>query len=79
MIVRYKKVCVELLEAICAFSEEDAAKINAAFSSGTVASYSEGKVEFSSTDGEHTIEKAGQGWEHTTVKVKSGSEVGDVI
>lgn len=79
MIVRYKKVCVELLEAICTFSEEDAAKINAAFSSGTVAVYSDGKVEFSNADGEHTIEKTGQGWEHTIVKVKSGSEVSDVL
>lgn len=79
MIVRYKKVCVELLEAICTFSEEDAAKINAAFSSGTATSYSEGKVEFSNTDGEHTIEKTGQGWEHSVVKIRSGSELTDVI
>lgn len=79
MIVRYKKVCVELLEAICTFSDEDAAKINAAFSSGTVAVYSEGKVEFSGADGEHTIEKSGQSWEHTVVKVRSGSELSDVI
>lgn len=79
MIVRYKKVCVELLEAICTFSEEDAAKINAAFSSGTSAAYDIGKVVFSDVYGEHTIEKADQGWVHTTVKVKSGSEVSDVI
>lgn len=79
MIVRYKKVCVELLEAICTFSVEDAAKINSAFSSGTAVVYSEVKVEFSSTDGEHTIEKTAQGWEHTVVKVRSGSEITDVI
>lgn len=79
MIVRYKKVCVELLEAISTFSEEDAAKINAAFTSGTSVVYSEGKVEFSNTDGEHTIEKTNQGWEHTVVKVRSGSEITDVI
>lgn len=79
MIVRYKKVCVELLEAICTFSEDDAAKINAAFSTGTVAVYSEGKLEFSGADGEHTIEKSAQGWEHTVVKVRSGSELTDVI
>lgn len=79
MIVRYKKICVELLEAICTFSEDDAAKINAAFSSGSAATYSEGKVEFSGTDGEHTIEKTKGGWEHTVVKVRSGSEVADVI
>lgn len=79
MIVRYKKVCVELMEAICTFSEEDAAKINAAFSSGATASYSDGKLEFSSVDGEHTIEKLAQGWEHTVVKVRSGSELTDVI
>jgi hypothetical protein len=79
MVVRYKKICVELLEAISTYSEEDAAKINAAFTSGTAAVYSEGKVEFSSTDGEHTIEKTKQGWEHTVVKVRSGSEITDVI
>lgn len=79
MVVRYKKVCVELLEAICTFSEEDAAKINAAFSSGTSAVYDTGKVEFSNPAGEHTIEKTNQGWDHTIVKVKSGSEVSDVI
>lgn len=79
MNVRYKKVCVELLEAICTFSEADAAKINAAFSSATAAVYSESKVEFSATDGEHTIERLAQGWEHTTVKVRSGDEITDVI
>lgn len=79
MIIRYKKICVELLEAICTFSEEDAAKINAAFSSGISAVYDIGKVVFSNVYGEHTIEKTDQGWEHTTVKVKSGSEVSDVI
>jgi hypothetical protein len=79
MIVRYKKMCVELLEAISTYSEEDAAKINAAFTSGTGAVYSDGKVEFSSTDGEHTIEKTKQGWEHTVVKVRTGSEITDVI
>lgn len=79
MIVRYKKVCVELLEAISTYSEEDAAKINATFTSGTGAVYSEGKVEFSTPEGEHTIEKTKQGWEHTLVKVRSGSEIMDVI
>lgn len=79
MIVRYKKVCVELLEAISTYSEEDAAKINATFVSGTNVTYSEGKVEFSTPDGEHTIEKTKQGWEHTVVKVRSGSEITDVI
>ena len=79
MIVRYKKVCVELLEAISTFSEEDSAKINMKFTSATSAVYSEGKVEFSSTDGEHTIEKTKEGWEHTVVKVGSGSEITDVI
>lgn len=79
MIVRYKKICVELLEAISTYSEEDAAKINAAFTSGTAAVYSEGKVLFSTPDGEHTIEKTPQGWEHTVVKVRSGSEITDVI
>lgn len=79
MIVRYKKMCVELLEAISTYSEEDAAKINATFTSSTAVVYSEGKVEFSSVDGEHTIEKTKQGWEHTVVKVRSGSEVVDVI
>ena len=79
MIVRYKKICVELLEAISTYSEEDAAKINATFTSSTAAVYSEGKVEFSSADGEHTIEKTKEGWEHTVVKVRSGSEIADVI
>lgn len=79
MTIRYKKVCVELLEAICTFSEEDAAKINAAFSSGASAAYDPGKVVFSDAYGEHTIEKTDQGWEHTTVKAKSGSELNDVI
>lgn len=79
MVVRYKKVCIELLEAICTFSEEDAAKINAAFPSSTLAVYDTGKVEFSNVDGEHTIEKTNQGWEHTIVKAKSGSELSDVI
>lgn len=79
MIVRYKKMCVELLEAISTYSEEDAAKINAAFTSGTGVVYSEGKVEFSTPEGEHTIENTKQGWEHTVVKVRSGSDITDVI
>lgn len=79
MIVRYKKVCVELLEAISTFSEEDSAKINTKFTSATSATYSEGKVMFTNTDGEHTIEKTGQGWTHTTVKVQTGSELTDAI
>lgn len=79
MIVRYKKMCVELLEAISTYSEEDAAKINSTFATSTAVVYSEGKVEFSSADGEHTIEKTQHGWEHTVVKVRSGSEVSDVI
>jgi hypothetical protein len=79
MTVRYKKICVELLEAISTYSEEDAAKINAAFTSSTAVVYNEGKVEFLSADGEHTIEKTKQGWEHTVVKVRSGSEITDVI
>lgn len=79
MIVRYKKMCVELLEAISTYSEEDAAKINGTFTSSTAVVYSEGRVEFSSSDGEHTIEKTKQGWEHTVVKARSGSEITDVI
>jgi hypothetical protein len=72
-------MCVELLEAISTYSEEDAAKINAAFTSSSAVVYSEGKVVFSTVDGEHTIEKTKQGWEHTAVKVRSGSEITDVI
>ena len=79
MAVSYKKVCVELLEAISTFSEDDSAKINAKFVAGTSCIYDKMKVEFSSADGEHTIEKTGQGWEHTVVKVRSGSEITDVI
>lgn len=77
--VSYKKVCVELLEAISTFSEEDSAKINAKFTAGTSCIYDKMKVEFSTQEGEHTIEKTGQGWEHTVVKVMSGSEITDVI
>lgn len=79
MAISYKKVCVELLEAISTFSEEDSAKINAAFTSGTSCVYDKMKVAFSTPEGEHTIEKIGQGWEHTVVKVRSGSEITDVI
>ena len=79
MAISYKKICVELLEAICTFSEEDSAKINAKFTAGTSCIYDKMKVEFSTPEGEHTIEKTGQGWEHTLVKVSSGSEVTDVI
>lgn len=79
MAVSYKKVCIELLEAISTFSEEDSVKINTKFSSGTSCIYDKLKVEFSTPEGEHTIEKTAQGWEHTVVKVRSGSEVTDVI
>ena len=78
MAISYKKLCVELLEAISTFSEEDSAKINAKFSTATSCIYDKMKVEFSTPEGEHTIEK-GQGWEHTVVKVRSGSEITDVI
>lgn len=79
MAISYKKVCVELLEAISTFSEDDSAKINAKFVAGTSCLYDKMKVEFSTLEGEHTIEKTGQGWEHTVVKVRSGSEITDVI
>ena len=79
MAVSYKKLCVELLEAISTFSEEDSAKINAKFSTATSCIYDKLKVEFSTPEGEHTIEKTGQAWEHTVVKVRSGSEITDVI
>ena len=79
MAVSYKKICVELLEAISTFSEEDSAKINLKFTAGTSCVYDKMKVEFSTPEGEHTIEKTANGWEHTLVKVKSGSEVNDVI
>nr|DAK14643.1 MAG TPA: hypothetical protein [Caudoviricetes sp.] len=79
MAVSYKKLCVELLEAISTFSEEDSSKINAKFATSASCLYDKMKVEFSSPEGEHTIEKTGQGWEHTVVKVRSGSEVTDVI
>jgi hypothetical protein len=79
MAVSYKKICVELLEAICTFSEEDSAKINAKFVLGRSCVYDKMKVEFSTDEGEHTIEKLAQGWEHTVVNVRSGSEITDVI
>lgn len=79
MSVSYKKVCVELLEAISTFSEDDSAKINAKFSAGTSCVYDKMKVEFSTPEGEHTIEKTPVGWEHTLVKVRSGTEITDVI
>ena len=79
MYVSYRKVCVELLEAISTFSEEDSVKINAKFTAGTSCVYDKMKVMFSTPEGEHTIEKTGQGWEHTVVKVRSGSEIADVI
>jgi hypothetical protein len=79
MAISYKKICVELLEAISTFSEDDSAKINAKFVAGTACLYDKMKVEFSTPEGEHTIEKTGQGWEHTVVKVRSGSEIIDVI
>jgi hypothetical protein len=79
MAVSYKKVCVELLEAISTFSEDDSVKINSKFVAGTSCVYDKLKVEFSTPEGEHTIEKTPQGWEHTVVKVRSGSEITDVI
>lgn len=79
MAVSYKKICVELLEAISTFSEDDSAKINAKFVAGTSCLYDKLKVEFSTPEGEHTIEKTKEGWEHTVVKVRSGSEITDVI
>lgn len=79
MAISYKKLCVELLEAISTFSEDDSAKINAKFATSTSCLYDKMKVEFSSPEGEHTIENTGQGWEHTVVKVRSGSEITDVI
>ena len=79
MPISYKKVCTELLEAICTFSEDDSSKINVAFTAGTSCVYDKMKVEFSTPEGEHTIEKTPIGWEHTVVKVRTGSEVTDVI
>ena len=79
MTVSYKKLCVELLEAISTFSEEDSAKINAKFATSTSCLYDKMMVEFSTPEGEHTIEKTKEGWEHTVVKTRSGSEVTDVI
>ena len=79
MAISYKKLCVELLEAISTFSEDDSAKINAKFATSTTCLYDKMKVEFSTPEGEHTIEKTGEGWEHTVVKVRSGSEITDVI
>ena len=79
MAISYKKLCVELLEAISTFSEEDSAKINAKFATATSCIYDKMKVEFSTPEGEHTIDKKEQGWEHTVVKVRSGSEITDVI
>ena len=79
MAISYKKVCVELLEAISTFSEDDSAKINAKFTVATSCVYDKMKVEFSTPEGEHTIEKTNNGWEHTLVKVRSGSEITDVI
>lgn len=79
MAVSYKKLCVELLEAISTFNEEDAANINAKFATSTSCLYDKMKVEFSTPEGEHTIEKTEKGWEHTLVKVRSGSELADVI
>lgn len=79
MAISYKKLCVELLEAISTFSEDDSAKINAKFATSTSCLYDKMKVEFSTPEGEHTIEKTKEGWEHTVVKVSTGSEVTDVI
>jgi hypothetical protein len=79
MAISYRKLCVELLEAISTFSEEDSVKINAKFTASTSCLYDKMKVEFSTPEGEHTIEKTGQGWEHTVVKVRSGIEIADVI
>lgn len=79
MAISYKKLCVELLEAISTFSEDDSVKINAKFVAGTSCLYDNMEVKFSTPEGEHTIKKTGQGWEHTVVKVRSGSEITDVI
>lgn len=79
MSVPYKKVCVELLEAISTFSEDDSAKINAKFVTGTSCLYDKMMVEFSTPEGAHTIEKTKEGWEHTVVNVRTGSEITDVI
>lgn len=79
MAISYKKICVELLEAISTFSEDDSAKINAKFTAGTSCLYDKLKVEFSTPEGEHTIEKTKEGWEYTVVKARSGSEITDVI
>lgn len=79
MAVSYKKLCVELLEAISTFSEEDSAKINAKFATSASCLYDKMEVKFSTPEGEHTIEKTKDGWEHTVVKVRSGSEINDVI
>nr|DAK22498.1 MAG TPA: hypothetical protein [Caudoviricetes sp.] len=79
MAISYKKMCVELLEAISTFSEDDSAKINAKFTNSTSCIYDKMSVEFSTSEGEHTIEKTEQGWEHTVLKARSGSEITDVI
>lgn len=79
MTVSYKKMCVELLEAISTFSEEDSAKINAKFATATLCLYDKMMVEFSTPEGNHTIEKNKEGWDHTVVKTRSGSEITDVI
>lgn len=79
MPVSYKKICVELLEAICTFSEEDSAKINAAFTTGTSCVYDKMTLKFTTPEGEHTIVNDGNQWEHTLVKVRSGSNITDVI
>lgn len=79
MSISYKKICTELLEAICTFSEDDSAKINAKFTNGTNCVYDNMRVVFLTPEGEHTIIKADNGWRHTLVQSRSGSEVGDII
>lgn len=79
MSILYRKICTELLEAICTFSEDDSAKINAKFSNGTNCVYDKMMVEFLTPEGEHTIIKVDNTWKHTVVNSRSGTEVGDVI
>lgn len=79
MPILYKKICTELLEAICTFSEDDSSKINLKFTNGTNCVYDKMTVEFLTPEGEHTITKVDNTWKHTVVKSRSGSEVDDVI
>lgn len=79
MAISYRKICTELLEAICTFSGDDSAKINTKFTNGTNCIYSDMMVEFITPEGEHTIIKADNKWRHTVVNTRSGTEVDDVI